>query len=232
MQPMTTTVSGGSTMRTAADASKKSTILTNLRGIRQPQGCTAIDDAVEDGLTAASEVLPRPSVDDEQDDTVDELQMVADDGQEGLMDEALATTYEFTSTNPADALLDALVKQEDTGGALVTARRLPPWRDCGECGGDRRNRCHRYLKWQPIRRPSPQTRTDIADHEHGGSSDNETMTDGSTRAGSPPTIDHADGSRGPISTTNDGHARRPRHEAHAEKSNTSTTLACTSESIL
>ena len=37
------------------------------------------------------------------------------------LDEALAGDFEFVNENPAGALLDALVQQEDTGGALVDA---------------------------------------------------------------------------------------------------------------
>ncbi|MCY3787946.1 MAG: YadA C-terminal domain-containing protein, partial [Gemmatimonadetes bacterium] len=78
---------------------------------------SAVDDAVRMATSARKSAKTKR---DAEQESVDAHQMTAD-GAKKKLDEALATTYEFTSVNPADALLDALVKQEDTGGALVTA---------------------------------------------------------------------------------------------------------------
>ena len=57
--------------------------------------------------------------DDDQDKVDDEAKLAAK-AKEAL-DEATSGSFEYTAENPAGALLDALVKQDDTGEALVDA---------------------------------------------------------------------------------------------------------------
>ena len=78
----------------------------------------AVADTSAQSLSAKVKAA-KADVESAQDDVDDESE-VAGKAKKAL-DEAISGNYEFTEENPAGDLLDALVQQEDTGGALVDA---------------------------------------------------------------------------------------------------------------
>ena len=77
-------------------------------------------DADRSYRAAKSEVTSEKTAVKAAQDDVDDAKEVADKAKEAL-DEATEGGYEYVAENPASDLVDALVKQEDTGGALVDA---------------------------------------------------------------------------------------------------------------